>query len=106
MNKLVLMPNRPARTPFASASRPDLVVASSPNQFASRRDPASELRNDRFPIAGRFQFRPNIINAFSPAIGFDGGVDRLSRNLTILPACLDGRFGGLIMLQNQHGADL
>jgi hypothetical protein len=65
--------------------------------------PAATVRRS---AARRFQTSSKIINAFSPAIGFDGGVKRPGDNLILLTACYRGSFGGLIVTENQHRADL
>jgi hypothetical protein len=54
----------------------------------------------------QFQSSAKIINDFFREMRFDGGVKRQTDNLLVLPACYASGFGGLIMSQNQHGADL
>jgi hypothetical protein len=53
-----------------------------------------------------FQFFQKIINAICRIIGFNGNVNQRTDALGAVPACNGSRFGGLIMVQNQNGADL
>jgi hypothetical protein len=54
----------------------------------------------------QFQILQKIITAFFPPLRFDEPVKLTGDHLFCLPACHDGRVGGLITIQNQHRADL